>query len=221
MADEERKLDAAERALGTEPSRAEPKGGERAEDRDEREAWEMRLAPLLDPIPPIAPPDGLFDRILERIDADQRVIDLATVRWRASRWKAAAIAAGVAAAALAAIAVLPIFLPPSSERYVAIVTSDSDGTAGLVVQFDTGTGVATVIPVGIPVPAGRSLEMWYLPVGADRPRSLGLLPATPEELPQLEAGPGDLFAVSIEPEGGSPTGQPTQPIYHGRIARVK
>lgn len=217
MADEERDLDAAERALGTET------GGrpESAAERTAREDWERRLAPLLSAVPPVEPPEGLFGRIAGRIAVEDMIIDLDSARKRVSRWKRATALAGSIAAAIAIYVAVDHIQPPAAERYVAVVKSDANGQAGLIVQFDTGTGVATIVPVNIEAPAGRSLEMWHLPSGATRPLSLGLLPDTPEALQTLQAGPGDIFAISLEPPGGSPTGQPTQPIYHGNIVKVE
>ncbi len=216
MADEERDLDAAERALGT-----EPEGQENAADRAAREAWERRLAPLLEAVEPVEPPEGLFGRISGRIAVEDMIADLGAARKRASRWKRATVLAGSLAAAIAVYVAVDYWQPPPSETYVAVVTSDADGEAGLIVQFDTGTGIATIVPVNIQAPPGRSLEMWHLPEGAERPYSLGLLPNAPEALKTLKTGPGDLFAISLEPQGGSPTGQPTEPIYHGRIVKVE
>lgn len=216
MADEERDLDAAERALGT-----EPKGQENAADHAAREAWEHRLAPLLAAVEPVEPPEGLFGRISGRIAVEDMIADLGAARKRASRWKRATVLAGSLAAAIAIYVAVDQLQPQPSERYVAVVKSDADGQAGLIVQFDTGTGVATIVPVNIQAPPDRSLEMWHLPKGATRPLSLGLLPDAPEALQSVKAGPGDVFAISLEPPGGSPTGQPTQPIYHGRIVKVE
>ncbi len=222
MVEDERDLDAAERALGTLSLDAET-----AEDRARREAWERRLSPLLAPVAPAEPPDGLLDRIEARIDAASgaeagaEVVDLDAMRRRVTLWKRATGFAAALAACLAAYIAVPLISPEPAPKYVAVVTSDRDGSTGLIVEFDTGTGIATVIPAGATVPEGRSLEMWHLPEGETTPRSLGLLPETAVFRQTFEAGPGDLFAISLEPEGGSPTGQPTEPIYHGQVIRVE
>ncbi len=72
----------------------------------------------------------------------------------------------------------------------------------------------------VPVPSGHDLELWALPEGASRPRSLGVLPAKGRVVTaSLQAG--TQLMVSLEPRGGSPTGQPTGPVlYGGRLARV-
>jgi anti-sigma-K factor RskA len=75
----------------------------------------------------------------------------------------------------------------------------------------------------------RALELWMLPDGGN-PRSLGVVPiVTPPgiarvELPAtadqaLQSIPA--LAVSLEPAGGSPTGQPTGPVlYTGPVQRL-
>ena len=56
----------------------------------------------------------------------------------------------------------------------------------------------------------------------EKPRSLGLVKAQAERL-SLPAGANiekASFAVSVEPEGGSPTGAPTGPVlYSGQLVK--
>ncbi len=67
--------------------------------------------------------------------------------------------------------------------------------------------------------SGRSLELWALPPGA-KPKSLGVLASTERGSLKLAAAAdqalGDVpaLAVSLEPPGGSPTGQPTGPVLY-------
>ena len=66
----------------------------------------------------------------------------------------------------------------------------------------------------------RSMELWLISQGG-KPSSLGLIAAgqpvrinVPAEL-LTHVGSGATLAVSLEPPGGSPTGQPTGPVYRG------
>ncbi len=231
-------LNAAERALGHAPT-----GGEDAPARAAREAWGRRLAPLLEGVEAVTPPEGLLARIEAEIGKDAPATQPAApaefnagltgmgaevihLRRRVGVWK------GVAGAAMAAAAALAIYVAVPQEtaepvdaaigaKYVAVVTADEGGQTGLLIHFDTGTGVATVIPAGAKPPDGSSYEMWHLPAGATTPVSLGLLPENAVARQTIAAGEGDLFAISLEPAGGSPTGQPTQPVYHGTVVRVE
>lgn len=239
-------LNAAERALGHAPT-----GGEDASARAAREAWERRLAPMLASAPEVAPPDRLLARIEAEIGEDAANSAAVTtpsatpkaapetfsgglvgmgaevihLRRRLGVWKGVASVAMAAAAALAIYVAVPQEVQPADgaigAKYVAVVTADEGGQTGLLIHFDTGTGVATVIPAGAKPPDGSSYEMWHLPEGATTPVSLGLLPQNAVARQTIVAGEGDLFAISLEPAGGSPTGQPTQAIYHGTVVRVE
>lgn len=215
---DEREFIAAERALGHEPT-----GSESAPEAALREDWERRLAPLLEGEAE-TPPAGLFARIEAAIDApgvtqdESPGAEVIPLRRQLRRWKAATGIALAAAAGLALYIAAPIADPAA--RYVAVVTADDGGQAGLIIEFDTGTGVATVIPVTAP-PLGNSYEMWTVPAGETRPVSLGLLPQNAVLHSGLAPAPDQLFAISLEPQGGSPTGQPTQPLFHGRLVKVE
>ncbi|MGF1552423.1 MAG: anti-sigma factor domain-containing protein [Paracoccaceae bacterium] len=213
---DDREIDAAERALGTLPV----PDRESARDAALREAWETRLAGLTAVLPPATPPAGLFYAIEARIERDALVADLDVERRRRRRWQRMAMGLGASvAAALLLLLVAPDVEP--APRYVVVVTADDDPTrAGLVIQIDPETGAATVVPTGVEVPPGASFEMWHLPEGAERPYSLGLLPDAPR-LREIDAAPGDIFAISREPEGGSPSGQPTEPLFHGTMRRAE
>ena len=61
---------------------------------------------------------------------------------------------------------------------------------------------------------GRSPELWWL--GDEGPVSLGVIPVQGERQVRIPARIADFqgrsLAVSLEPAGGSPTGQPTGPV---------
>ena len=72
----------------------------------------------------------------------------------------------------------------------------------------------------------KAFELWLIPPG-DKPHSLGLIDPTkpvrisvPETLlPKVNSDA--VFAVSVEPPGGSPTGQPTGPVIaNGKLASL-
>ena len=75
-----------------------------------------------------------------------------------------------------------------------------------------------VVPAGpTAFERGRAPELWLIPAG-QKPISVGMImPDKPTTL-VLDAallsrlGPTALLAVSVEPIGGSPTGQPTGPV---------
>lgn len=157
-------------------------------------------------------------------------------RWRLTAGTAAALAAGLALV-IALGGPRPGTGPGEADgRYVAVVSSGGEAPA-LLVSIDTRAGTARVRPVGAQAPAGHSLELWYVGAGA-APKTLGLVGtdakvldkalgkalgmALGKELGKEQGLPAEAgtFAVSVEPAGGSPTGQPTGPVvYSGKLIR--
>lgn len=74
-----------------------------------------------------------------------------------------------------------------------------------------------VVPAAYRSDPTRVPELWLIPSGG-KPLSLGVLPA--DGLAQIAIPPAfadqtrrdAIVAVSLEPPGGSPTGQPTGPV---------
>ncbi|MEM7497536.1 MAG: anti-sigma factor [Pseudomonadota bacterium] len=209
--EEARSLDAAERALGL-----VPRGRESKRDTELREEWEQRFAGLGRLIPPVDPPAGLFRAIEGRIVAQEASAAVTAAMAYAGRWRAAALGLAGIAALLGLYIAAP--QPDTGERFVAVVYSDAEATQpGMIVQMDTTTGVATIIPMPLERQTGTSYEIWHLPEGTGPPLSVGLLPDEPLTTRQIRARPGDVFAISREPAGGSPTGEPTEPLFHGTV----
>ncbi len=89
-----------------------------------------------------------------------------------------------------------------------------------VVSADKALTQLRVTPLQpVAIGANNSLQLWLIPAG-QQPVSLGLLNV--HETTQLKLAARDtlknaVIAVSLEPQGGSPTGQPTGPVlYSGR-----
>jgi anti-sigma-K factor RskA len=121
---------------------------------------------------------------------------------------------GTLAVILVAI-VAPRLLPPSSPLVVAVL-NDQSGAPAFLVTRQRNLEIAAIRPQA--VATGRALELWAIAGGP--PRSLGLVAATGDHRILAEgAVPRDgVLAVSLEPAGGSPTGQPTGPVlYQGKI----
>jgi anti-sigma-K factor RskA len=212
--------------------------------------WERRLAPLAlraetGPAPDaeaswaaIAARIGEAPPIANASDPPRLVAsnDLGpSLRTRLNAWRAAAIGL---AAAVAALLVMPGLrgpgvapAPPSATdataaaggQLVAALTPP-EGQMGLLLTVDPATGTVLAQPVSLTVPEGRALQLWLIE-GTAPPRPVGMLdPARPVAL-QLGEAAGALreavFAVSVEPPGGSPTGAPTGPvIQQGRLVEL-
>ncbi len=195
-------------------------------------AWERRLAPLIDQIVPVPVPLALWPRIQAAAGIAEphqsRSSPDAPGWWhnlRLWRWLSAAGFAA-AAASLAALFVAtrtPVPMPIAPRELVATMQKD-DGKALFTATIDATNGLLVVMPLGVDIPADRVAELWLIPPG-DKPHSLGLIDARharPVVVPpalRSALGAKALVAVSLEPPGGAPHGQPTGPIIaKGEIA---
>ncbi|MEQ1697352.1 MAG: anti-sigma factor [Hyphomicrobiaceae bacterium] len=196
------------------------------------EAWEARLAPLNGQIAPVAPSPLLKDKIVERIRQAEsasvvpsNVIDL---QHRVARWRSAALGASALAACLAGFIVVRETLKPVAPKsYVAVLQKDAQSPAFLM-TVDIAARSFTVRPVAAEPNAGKSYELWLVNTKLGGPKSLGIVGDKPFSTnPKLATfTPGDIedatYAVSVEPEGGSPTGLPTGPVvYAGKLVQTK
>jgi anti-sigma-K factor RskA len=189
----------------------------------------LELDVAASPVPPSA---GLWSRIEGNLGAQPPVASLA--RRREARSAAASasprstrgfwqgFAAASVVAMLAAGAVWAT-LWPAPPRLVVILL-DSEARPVSIVETYVGQRIR-VVPLGnIQVPAGRTLQVWTLPDAKTGPVSMGLMPsptATTLEGPPLPAPRLDqLYEITIEPAGGSPTGRPTGPIVGKGFAKA-
>lgn len=232
-------LTAAEYVLGvlTAPERADVERRLASEPalRAEVVAWEARLTPLIEAVPPETPPAVVWRRIAAQVGlppAPRRKPDL----WNSlGFWRAAAGATGLAAAAsIAALILTPRVTPPVAPAQapsgpadltsVALLKSEA-GPAAFAVAYDRQRQVLIITPVSAEGRNDRSLQLWLMPDGAP-PVSLGLLDASKPLVLRVDQlagpeGPRATLGVSLEPLGGAPHGQPTGPVVAtGRLAPV-
>jgi anti-sigma-K factor RskA len=205
---------AAEYALGTLRGRARARLKRWMRDDPELmkevQSWETRLAPMAQAIDPRSPPARVWNQIERQLGA----------RTKSSRWKALGWMAAGAAAAMIAVAVLLPLQGDSTAAYVAVL---SDPKTHRPVLVATAERADKVLRVNVLDPAihvsGRSLELWALPKDG-KPRSLGVLSSQERDALKLLAAAdqalGDVptLAISLEPAGGSPSGQPTGPVLY-------
>ena len=180
--------------------------------------WERQLGVLAEASPPREPPAGLKERILSRIGSGAGDTVVALKR-RLTAWRALGIGASALAAGLAALLFLQMPGPQSGQTYVAVLQSGGTEPA-FVAAIDLGAGTVSVRRLTTPPEAGKSYELWAVGGGREKPESLGVIDAS-LRIPAGRLGrfdPDTLFAISLEPEGGSPTGQATGPVlYTGKL----
>jgi anti-sigma-K factor RskA len=192
-------------------------------------AWEARLSPLAEATPPLAPPTDFLPAIEARIHAVAPASDaVATLRRRLTRWRAAAIGAtGIAAALAIGIVGREATRPAAPGEFVAVLQKSPDSPA-FVATVNLARGELTVRPVAARPQAGKSYELWIIDPKLGAPRSLGVLDASAvTRNPRLSGYDRSVvedatYAVTIEPEGGSPDGKPSgPPVFVGKLVPVE
>jgi anti-sigma-K factor RskA len=194
------------------------------------EAWEDRLASLTGPIAPVSPPAEIWAGILKQIESGGAVVELRLRRslavWRTVAGGAGAIAAGLALALIwprtptpAATGPLVASTAPSSrpafEQVMTARMVGAKGPAVFIAVVDPQSHMIIVTPASVSMTKGRSPELWLIPAGG-KPIALGLAAfgRSVRLNPKVQIGDPShaTLAVSVEPLGGSPTGQPTGPV---------
>lgn len=213
---------AAEYALGTLRGRARRRFEALA--RGDRELagvvrrWEAELTPLAERVAPVDPPARVWREIEARLAPRGKPAE--------SAWKGFALIAGGLASVLLAAFLWLGGIPRDDPVFVAVLTAP-DAVPRMVVSMHSPDQLRVRMVKPWSGTEGKSLELWVLPKeGA--PRSLGLVPNASGEMvmrvaaadPRVQGA--NAFAVSLEPRGGSPSGQPTGPVLcSGAIAPVK
>ena len=191
------------------------------------EQWERRLAPLNATIAPVEPPAHLFARVMARIGEtaqDDRASNVILLQRRLRNWRMAAVGAGALAACLMIALGLRETAGPSGPRnFVAVMQKDAVSPA-FIVSVDLDTRALTIRAVAAGAQPGKSYQLWLVDQSLGAPKSLGLLrPEGVTSGPRLTAyEPAVIenatYAVSLEPENGSPTGAPTGPVlFSGKL----
>ena len=179
--------------------------------------------------------------------AGAEVVDLSQ---RVRRWRTTSMMTGTLAACFATLLALQLVRPevlpgalqpkpkvvevvrtvevPSTRpaEFVAVFQKD-DASPAFLLTFDLDKRQLTVRRVGAEAQAGKSYELWLVSDKFQGPRSLGVIGtgAYTVRQPAAEYDPVVInratYAISLEPEGGSPTGSPTGPVlYHGRLLQT-
>lgn len=207
---------------------------------------EPSIAPVIEPPAASSPPAAHSSPPLPP-GRSAEVIDLTR---RVKGWRGAAVAITAIAAAFVAVVVVrearPDLMPdplkpkviertvevikevpsPKPAQYVAVLQRDAASPAFLL-TFDLDRRTLTVRTVGAEPQSGKSYELWLVSDKFAAPRSLGVI-GTGEFTQQPQLANYDAvtinratYAVSVEPEGGSPTGKPTGPVlYSGKLLQA-
>lgn len=200
-------------------------------------AWEARLAPLGDEVKAVAPGPDLLARIERRIEAleandtepaamPDRASDarqLAALHRRLRFWRWSTGLATAAALVLAVLALAPVGQAPDEPPFVAVF-QQNDQQPAFMLSVDLPSRRLHVRPVTAEPVSGKSYQLWIKEASlGPNPHSVGVLnedlslPADALSDFEPELLKRATFGISIEPPGGSPTGQPTGPAIHGYL----
>ncbi|MDG4878501.1 anti-sigma factor [Mesorhizobium sp. WSM4935] len=181
------------------------------------DAWEVRFAPMAAAYAAVEPPASVKAAIDGRLFAAS-----ASTATGGGLWTSLAFWRGLAAAAIAALAVYVALLyvnppvRPPETRLVASLTADNSNVKYLAV-YDAARHEVGLSLVSGDRGAGKDFELWMIE-GKNAPVSMGVIPAgqtvrmAVAPAIQRKLAQGAVLAVSLEPSGGSPTGQPTGPV---------
>ncbi len=195
-----------------------------AELRAERDFWVARFAALDDEYAEVPPPAHLYAAIEARAFGEGQK--------RVSLWENLLVWRGIAAGALAvAIAAIGFnLLQPAPDvgtltTQLVAALEEEGSDVKFVALYDGSGNVRLTALSGTDVP-DRDFELWAIQ-GDNAPVSMGVIPvgerSTVTIAPEILAGwgEGSVLAITLEPEGGSPSGAPTGPIVaKGAVTRI-
>lgn len=181
--------------------------------------WQNGLAPLDELYRPIQPPAHVWQNISKRLDIESDNVTSIQSHWlKRHGW--------IGVTALAAACLLLVLLPrtlvkPSTPpAEVAVLAAQDNGMRWLVSLNPNSHALTLMPPRGLNIPSNRSLELWAIPQGG-KPISMGIISNSALSAVSALGKPiinGSLLAISLEPRGGSPTGQPTgKVLFSGSI----
>jgi anti-sigma-K factor RskA len=185
--------------------------------------WRGRLAPLLDEVVEVRPPVGLWSRVEAATGggADNVVV----LRRSVTRWRAAAAGMTALAASLGFVLLqqprsspVPISVQHSPAPPLVAMLGDTDKKMKVVASWDPASRQLVLAIAGdMPADPRHAHELWVIPPDG-KPRSLGTMPSSRKMHMRLAdtlarlLQQGATIAISVEPPGGSPTGEPTGPV---------
>lgn len=185
--------------------------------------WQENLATFNIEYAAEAPPSWLYGAVETKLfpkSADEQARGLI---WSSLNFWRGLTLVTLSAAIFFAASAGGLFRKPAGNSSLVATLGSETSSISLVTLFDRQSGRLKVTPVAAGAEKSKSLELWLIE-GNSAPVPLGVLPDTgdgsivipPDMRSRIQDGA--TLAVSLEPFGGSPTGQPTGPVVaSGRI----
>lgn len=201
----------------------------------------LRLIALDDTADPMPLPADFWSRIEARLDAEDaaaspptapqtapqnapqpsNVVDLATIRATATRWRLTALA-GIAATLALAVMLAFVALSRPEPAVIAVLLNDAGEAIALVEGLADNTTRITLLERQS-VATDKVMQVWTKPTEDGPPVSLGLLESGTSSTLSIDGlptpRPQQLYEITFEPAGGSPTQLPTGPILGKGLAK--
>ncbi|CUX23237.1 anti-sigma factor [Rhizobium oryzihabitans] len=184
--------------------------------------WEMEFSDFNAEYEEQMPGATVLARIEERLFGRQDINTNGSLWSSASFWRWISVATSATAVAAVVYAAFPEKWQDTTPLVAELATTDSQ--VNLLASYDAESGRMRIVPVATGKIDEKSLELWLVMDGG-KTRSLGVFqPGANGDLiiPADMRGnisEGTTFAISVEPFGGSPTGQATGPVIAVGTAR--
>lgn len=184
-----------------------------------------------------------------RMRADAPAAEIIQMRQRMQRWRGFSAITGLMAACLVGIVLVreykPDALPPELRparpvrvvevvrevpstqpaQYVAVFQKDEQSPA-FVMSIDIEKRMVMVRQVAAERLPDKAYQLWIATQPGAAPKSLGMIERDNFTVKAMLVGydpamiDSATFGISLEPLGGSPTGQPTGPVMHAKLLQV-
>jgi len=203
---------ASEYALGTLRGHARLRFEQRLRQEPELAArvasWQTMLAGLDSHLRPEIPPAHVWKKIALSLPPQKRMK-------RVNPYLGWLVAAG-----LAAFTLVSQYTQRPEEFAPLVILGDAHQHGQWVVSRSNDLLHLKITPLKpLSMTADNSLQLWLIPAGK-QPVSLGLLAnntSTQVKMNDRVLPAGTAIAISLEPKGGSPTGQPTGPVLFSGV----
>lgn len=186
--------------------------------------WESHMHLLADTVPAVSPSNKVWKNIESQL-FNRKLTQ--NNNW----WKSWAFLSTALAASFATLLVIqaPQDMDDETPAAIALLATEKAEAGWLLNETKksaTDVEIKVVSLASLAIKPDNAFELWLLPADKSKPISLGLLPqqgfkivkVPVDVIPLMASG---LLAVSLEPVGGSPTGQPTGAVlYQGKMTKT-
>ncbi len=176
-------------------------------------------------------PEGFWERLNAKLDdrtevpnddTPGNVVDMAAMRGKLRRWRLSALSSIAASVALVAVLGWST-LSRQDVAVIAVLLNDQGEAVALVEAMEDNTTRVTLLEQA-EVPSEMVMQVWTKPEDTGPPVSLGLLESGTSRTLTVDGLPTphllQLYEITTEPAGGSPTNLPTGPILGKGLAKV-